>query len=153
MFYPELDTTGGMPDDRHASPRHAHKANAVQRALAHPVRAQILAELRERRMSPSQLADAVGESVAVASYHVRTLAEAGLVELVDTVPKRGAIQHFYAARDDATVGATLMLDSDRADSLQRDLRARIDEARRSATEQPGDVAVTIVLHAVESGDS
>lgn len=129
--------------------RHSHRSNAVQRALAHPVRAQILSQLRRGPASPSQLADAVGESVGVASYHVRVLAEAGLAELVGTVPKRGALQHFYAVRDADTLGVTLLLDDERAEALRRDLRSRVDEARRSAEERPGEVAVTVVLHAAQ----
>ncbi|HEU4658563.1 MAG TPA: winged helix-turn-helix domain-containing protein [Capillimicrobium sp.] len=118
----------------------------MQRALAHPVRAQILGELTKRPASPSQLADAVGESVGVVSYHVRVLVEAGLAELVGTVPKRGALQHFYAVRDSDTLGVTIMLDAERAEALRRDLRERVDEARRSADERPGSVPVTIVMH-------
>jgi DNA-binding transcriptional ArsR family regulator len=129
--------------------RHPHKSNAVQRALAHPVRAQILSELEKRAASPSQLADVVGESVGVVSYHVRVLAEAGLTELVGTVPKRGALQHFYAVRDSDTLGVTVMLDAERAEALRRDLRDRVAEARRSAEAQPGEVPVTVVVHALD----
>jgi DNA-binding transcriptional ArsR family regulator len=129
--------------------RHSHRSNVVQRALAHPVRAQILAELERRAASPSQLADVVGESVGVVSYHVRVLAEAGLAELVGTVPKRGALQHFYAVRDSETLGVTLMLDAERADELRRDVRDRVEAARRSAEERPGDVRVTVVLHGAD----
>jgi DNA-binding transcriptional ArsR family regulator len=110
------------------------------------VRAQILTELEKRAASPSQLADAVGESVGVVSYHVRVLAEAGLAELVGTVPKRGALQHFYAVRDSGALGVTLLLDEERAAALRRDLRERVDAARRSAEARPGDVAVTVVMH-------
>ena len=129
--------------------RHSHRSNAVQRALAHPVRAQVLTELEKRPSSPSQLAEVVGESVGVVSYHVRVLAEAGLAELVGTVPKRGALQHFYAVRDSDTLGVTLALDAKRAEALRRDLRDRVAEARRSAEEEPGDVHVTIVVHATD----
>ena len=121
----------------------------MQRALAHPVRAQILTELQKRSASPSQIADAVGESVGVVSYHVRVLTEAGLAELLGTVPKRGALQHFYAVRDSDTLGVTLLLDAERAHALRRDLRERVDAARRSAESDPGEVAVTVVLHAGE----
>lgn len=121
----------------------------MQRALAHPVRAQILAELEKRAASPSQLARVVGASVGVVSYHVRVLAESGLAELVGTVPKRGALQHFYALRDSDTVGITLELEPEAAEALRRDLRDRIDEARKLSEESPGEVRVTIVVHADE----
>lgn len=127
--------------------RRPHNTNAVQRALAHPLRAHILTELEKRAASPSQIAEAVGESVGVVSYHMRVLAEAGLAELVGTVPRRGALQHFYAVRDTGTVGTTLMLDAERADGLRKDMRELVDQARRSAERQPGHIAVTVVLHA------
>ncbi len=128
---------------------HPHRSNAVQRALAHPVRAQILVELEKRAASPSQLARVVGASVGVVSYHVRVLAESGLAELVGTVPKRGALQHFYALRDSDTVGVTLELEPEAAEALRRDLRDRIDEARKLSEVSPGRVRVTIVVHADE----
>jgi DNA-binding transcriptional ArsR family regulator len=133
-----------MPEQLRPSP---HKTNAVQRALAHPLRARILVELEKQPASPSQIAEVVGESVGVVSYHVRVLAEAGLAELVGTVPKRGALQHFYAVRESDALGVTMMLDLERADALRKDLRALVDEARRSAEEDPGDVTVTVVVHA------
>lgn len=123
-----------------------HRSNAVQRALAHPIRAQILSELRTGPSSPSQLAQAVGESVGVVSYHVRILAEAGLAELVGTVPKRGALQHFYRAVDSEALGVTLMLDEERAATLLKELRNSVEVARRSAEEQPGGVPLVIVGH-------
>lgn len=129
-----------------------HRSSTVQRALAHPARAQILAELRRGPASPSQLAGVVGTSVAVASYHVRMLVEAGLAELVETVPKRGAIQHFYAARDTEALGTTIMLDAHRAEALIRDLSARVEAARQSAEEDPGDIPVVIVGHVVPPVD-
>lgn len=127
--------------------RHPHRSNPAQRALAHPVRAQIFTELEKRPASPSQLAHAVGESVGVVSYHVRVLAEAGLAELVGTVPKRGALQHFYAVCDNGTIGVTLMLDKERAEALRRDLGERVNAARKSAESDPGDLVVTVVVHA------
>lgn len=126
--------------------RQAHRSNLVQRALAHPIRARILVELEKRAASPSQLTEVVGESIGVVSYHMRVLTEAGLAELVGTVPKRGALQHFYAIRDSDTLGATLRLDAQGAEALRRDLRDRVDAARRDAEERPGDVLVTVVVH-------
>lgn len=67
--------------------------------------------------------------------------------MVGTQPKRGALQHFYVARDDGTVGVTLQLDPQSAAALQRDLHARVAEAQRLANEQRGDITVTVVLHA------
>lgn len=124
-----------------------HRVNAAQRALAHPVRARLLTELRRGPRSPSQLAEIVGESIGTTSYHVRMLCDAGLAKLVGTQPKRGAIQHFYVACDDHTVGVTLRLDAAHAERLQREPRERVAEAQRAADEHAGDVTVTIIVHA------
>src|SRR3954470_13123041 len=69
----------------------------IAKALAHPLRARILERLGEREASPGELADALGEPLGVVSYHLRMLREYHCVELVRTVPRRGALQHFYRA--------------------------------------------------------
>src|SRR3954466_1388733 len=69
----------------------------IAKALAHPLRAQILQRLGEREASPGELADALREPLGVVSYHVRMLREYHCVELVRTVPRRGALQHYYRA--------------------------------------------------------
>jgi DNA-binding transcriptional ArsR family regulator len=67
------------------------------KALAHPVRIRILAMLAERRASPTELAATLGLPVGKVSYHVRSLVNLGVIELVDTRPVRGAVEHFYKA--------------------------------------------------------
>jgi len=47
--------------------------------------------------SPNQLAQALGEALGNVSYHVRILRELDCVELVSTVPRRGALEHYYRA--------------------------------------------------------
>jgi DNA-binding transcriptional ArsR family regulator len=67
------------------------------KALAHPLRIRILAMLAERRSSPTQLARTLGLPVGKVAYHVRTLVKLGVIELVESRPVRGAVEHFYAA--------------------------------------------------------
>ena len=67
----------------------------VAKALSHPMRLRILHKLNERVASPKVLAGELGESLAVVSYHVKILAQLGCIELVETVQKRGALEHFY----------------------------------------------------------
>jgi DNA-binding transcriptional ArsR family regulator len=67
------------------------------KALAHPLRIRILAMLAERRASPTELAQTLGVPVGKVSYHVRSLVNLGVIELVDTRPVRGAVEHFYVA--------------------------------------------------------
>ncbi len=67
------------------------------KALAHPLRSNILAILNERVASPNELAQELGEGLSQVSYHVRVLKDCGCIELVKTEPRRGAVEHFYRA--------------------------------------------------------
>jgi DNA-binding transcriptional ArsR family regulator len=69
------------------------------KALAHPLRIRILAMLEERDASPVQLADHLDATLGTVAYHVRTLEKLGLIEMVATHQRRGAIEHVYAARE------------------------------------------------------
>ena len=122
-----------------------------QRALAHPVRTRILAALDGRELSPVELARELGISLGVVSYHVRVLADAGLVELARTSARRGAIQHHYRLVDAAAVSGSVALSADRADRLAGELHAVVDRARKDAAKRPaarGDVEVTVLVHRV-----
>lgn len=68
------------------------------KALGHPHRFHAMHILNQRVASPSELAREVGEeAVSNMAYHVKVLAEADLIELVDTRQRRGATEHFYRA--------------------------------------------------------
>jgi DNA-binding transcriptional ArsR family regulator len=67
------------------------------KALAHPLRVRILGILEGGMASPSELSQALGVPLGNVSYHVRQLAELGLIELVRTTPRRGAVEHHYRA--------------------------------------------------------
>jgi DNA-binding transcriptional ArsR family regulator len=67
------------------------------KALAHPLRVQILGVLEERVASPSDLAEELGAPLGNVSYHVRQLHALGLIKLVKKTPRRGAIEHHYKA--------------------------------------------------------
>src|SRR4051794_18196302 len=73
------------------------------KALAHPLRVQILSTLEDRIASPSDLATELGAPLGNVSYHVRTLADLGLVKLVKRRTRRGAVEHYYQARGGAQV--------------------------------------------------
>jgi DNA-binding transcriptional ArsR family regulator len=69
------------------------------KALAHPLRVRILSILETRNMaSPNEMADELGVSLGVMSYHVRRLHALGFLELVKRTPRRGAIEHHYRAK-------------------------------------------------------
>ena len=68
----------------------------ILRALAHPLRLQVLEALGEGRLSPAEFAATRGTaSVSAISPHFRKLARAGLIELSSTEPRRGALMHYY----------------------------------------------------------
>ena len=67
------------------------------KALAHPLRSDILAILNERVASPNELSQQLGEGLSQVSYHVKVLREFDCIELVKTEPRRGAVEHFYRA--------------------------------------------------------
>jgi DNA-binding transcriptional ArsR family regulator len=69
----------------------------LAKALAHPLRVQLLAALNEGVASPNELAKKLGEPLTNVSYHVRMLHDLGCIELVETEPRRGALEHYYRA--------------------------------------------------------
>ena len=69
----------------------------LAKALAHPLRVQLLAALNQKVASPNELAKQLDEPLTNVSYHVRMLHDLGCIELVDTVPRRGALEHYYRA--------------------------------------------------------
>jgi DNA-binding transcriptional ArsR family regulator len=73
------------------------------KALAHPLRVQILSTLEDRIASPSDLATELDAPLGNVSYHVRTLADLGLVKLVKRRTRRGAVEHYYQAKGRAQV--------------------------------------------------
>ena len=75
------------------------------KAMSHPLRVRILAMLDERKASPNQLAGWLEASLGTVAYHVRTLLQLGLIELVDETRVRGAVEHHYRAVPRPTVSA------------------------------------------------
>lgn len=75
--------------------RPAHEK--LVKGLSHPLRTECLTILTDRTASPSQLAEILDHDLSNVSYHVRTLVELGLVELVAEESVRGAVAHYYKA--------------------------------------------------------
>lgn len=70
---------------------------ALVKSLAHELRAEILAILNERMASPNELAKELDEGLSQVSYHVKVLKDYGVIRLVKTEPRRGAVEHYYRA--------------------------------------------------------
>lgn len=92
-----------MPPESRAPDGDTIDQNLV-RAVAHPMRVQILEALQGRTASPTELAREFGESLGVVSYHANALIEVDCIELISTRPKRGTIEHFYSARPRSFIG-------------------------------------------------
>src|SRR5690349_11388114 len=74
------------------------------KAISHPLRHRLLSMLDGRTASPNELARELGMPLGRVSYHIRLLADLGAIELVDTQPRRGALEHFYRAVTSAWFG-------------------------------------------------
>jgi predicted transcriptional regulator len=70
----------------------------IAKAYAHPLRIHILGLLDDRIASPSEIAGELNAPLTHVSYHVRQLAGLGLIKLVKTTPRRGAVEHHYTAK-------------------------------------------------------
>jgi DNA-binding transcriptional ArsR family regulator len=69
----------------------------LAKAIGHPVRALILADLNDRVDSPSQFARRHDLDLSGVSYHFRVLEKYECIEEVASVPVRGTNQHFFKA--------------------------------------------------------
>ena len=71
------------------------------RGLGHPLRLRILLALENESetLSPSDLGQRLRVALGLVAYHVRTLRDDGLLELVDTRVARGSLQSFYRLSD------------------------------------------------------
>ena len=69
----------------------------MMKALSHPLRWRILDALAAGPASPSMIATELGEPLGNVSYHVKILLSYDAIELVETRPVRGALEHVYRA--------------------------------------------------------
>jgi DNA-binding transcriptional ArsR family regulator len=105
---------GGFGKGRSEAP-----LDRVLRALNHPIRRGILRVLIDGSGSANTISKELGISLGVVSYHLRQVLaeECEVVELVKTVPRRGALEKFYRLRFQAlTEGETGEGDSAQDDS-------------------------------------
>jgi DNA-binding transcriptional ArsR family regulator len=63
--------------------------------LAHPVRVAVLELLEQGIASPKELSARLDIPLGTLSYHVRVLAEVGMIRLAKKTPRRGAVEHHY----------------------------------------------------------
>lgn len=99
---------------------------AVLRARAHPLRLRMLSLLTGAALSAAELARELEVSQALASYHLRQLSAAGLVELVETRSRRGGRERRYRHR--VELGANPPAGDDEGRALL--IQAAVEELRR-----------------------
>lgn len=95
---------------------------AVFKALAHPIRLAVCAEAARRPVSAKEIAAEMDEPLPKVSYHVRVLAEAGLLRPVRRTRRRGAIETHYRAV------ATIEISNETLDRAGPELRGAFAEA-------------------------
>ena len=67
----------------------------LTKAIAHPLRLQILSLANQRTISPSEYSEEMGAPLSTVAYHFRKLLELDFLELVEEIPKRGSKEHRY----------------------------------------------------------
>src|SRR4051812_44755325 len=93
-----------------ATPRSGdpQQAQTICAALKHPMRVRILEVLNEGPKSPSQfvaeglvpkeLFSSYAQVLSLVSYHFRELEKEGCLEVVRSIPRRGAVEHVYEGK-------------------------------------------------------
>jgi DNA-binding transcriptional ArsR family regulator len=106
---------------------HADAMDRVLRALNHPVRRRILRHLNNQPASASTLAQDFGEELGMVSYHLNQVLakECGVVALVDTIARRGALEKIYGL--DLTVWGQLAVDDELGSSGYRLFPLEVDQ--------------------------
>lgn len=69
----------------------------LHEALAHPLRMRVAEVIGDDTASPARLAERLNEPLGNVSYHVARMADLGALQLVETRPVRGALEHVYRA--------------------------------------------------------
>ena len=83
------------PPDYDLADRLALTTPAQVKAISHPLRTTILSLLHERAATVSELAVALERPKSTVAHHVRTLTEAGLLQVVRTRRVRAIEERFY----------------------------------------------------------
>lgn len=79
------------------APRPASTDQRIATALSNPLRARAFELIAAGVASPKLIAAKLGLDVRTVAYHVRVLRKLGCIELVETQPRRGAVEHIYRA--------------------------------------------------------
>jgi DNA-binding transcriptional ArsR family regulator len=82
-------------------------------ALRHPLRRRILRAIEPgEEISPRELSRDLDQKLSKVSYHVRVLAECGVLKLTRTTQVRGSTQHFYRSTFEAGWAQSVLAEPD-----------------------------------------
>jgi DNA-binding transcriptional ArsR family regulator len=105
------------------------RSKTIFNALKHPLRVRILEVLNESPRSPSQFVEeglipkgsfnSYQQALSLASYHFRELEKEGCLEVVESIPRRGAIEHVYRGL------ATVFVDDAEFEEMDQPTRRRL----------------------------
>ncbi|MBS1842940.1 MAG: hypothetical protein JST53_00855 [Actinobacteria bacterium] len=106
-------------------------------ALRHPMAIQIVVAANDQPVSPSRFVEEVMQprpadyseekrALSHVAYHFRALAKAGCLEVVESIPRRGAVEHVYAGTARAT------FDTEEWAELPQEERCKISTATLQA---------------------
>lgn len=110
---------------------------AALRARAHPLRLRMLSLLTGAAMSAAELARELEVSQALASYHLRQLADAGAVELAEERSRRGGRERRYRYRVEPSFPGQPPAPDEDGQALF--VEAVVDELRRRSAQRAPDL--------------
>jgi DNA-binding transcriptional ArsR family regulator len=94
---------GDAPQKKAQDPGAKREAvdSKLMKALSSSLRVRVLSILTEKDASPRELSKVLKVTLSKVDYHIGILKDFDLVELVREVPRRGATEHFYKAKERA----------------------------------------------------
>jgi DNA-binding transcriptional ArsR family regulator len=147
----EAEEQGTEAEEQDTEAEEKKRAETICAVLKHPLRVRILEVLNEGPRSPSQFVEeglipkehfsTYQQALSLASYHFRELEKEGCLEVIESIPRRGAVEHVYRglARvffDDAEFEATAA--EDRRELSRISLQGLIARADRAVWEETFD---------------
>lgn len=130
----------GKPEDQ------GKKRRTIFNALKHPLRVRILEVLNEGPRSPSQFVEeglvpkgsynTYQQALSLASYHFRELEKEGCLEVIESIPRRGAVEHVYRGL------ASVFVDDAEFEQMEQETRRRLSRISLQGMIARADRAIT-----------
>lgn len=121
------------------------RVETICTSLKHPLRVRILEVLNEGPRSPSQFVEeglipkehyaSYQQALSLASYHFRQLQKEGCLEIVESIPRRGAVEHVYRGL------ARVYFDDEEFEGMPRETRRKLSRISLQAMIARADRAI------------